>query len=84
MKEEEDKKIRGWLDNYTNASGFPIAFSLPLETFDKISQYMKGKPFRSFSEAMVFLLDSHPEMAKHSHEMGKPKLPFDFEERDHS
>lgn len=84
MKEDEDKKIREWLDIYANAGGFPITFSLPLETFEKISQYMKDKPFKSFSEAMVFLLDSHPEMARHDREMGKPKLSFDSEERDHS
>ena len=84
MKEDEDKKIREWLDNYTNAGGFPIQFNLPLETLEKISKYMEGKPFKSFSEAMVFLLDSHPEIGMNSHEMGKPGLPFDSEERDHS
>ncbi|MCJ7631568.1 hypothetical protein MUP77_04105 [Candidatus Bathyarchaeota archaeon] len=87
-KEDENKKIRKWLDNYTNAGGFPVTFNLPLETFERVSQYMKGKPFKSFSEAIMFLLDFHPEIApqRHSqdHEMGKPELPFDSEEMDHS
>lgn len=82
--EDENKKIRKWLDDYRNAGGFPITFNLPLETFEKVGQYMKGKPFESFSEAIMFLLDSHPEMAAQGHEMGKPKLPFDSEKMDHS
>ncbi len=76
-KQDENEKIKKWLDNYRNAGGFPVTLNLPLETFEKIGQYMEGRPFKSFGETIVFLLNSHPEtivrMRTEEQDTGKPE-----------
>jgi Arc/MetJ-type ribon-helix-helix transcriptional regulator len=88
MAEIENEKIRKWLDYHTNMGGLPVTLTLPLNMLESISQYMKDKPFKSASEAIMFLLDTHTEMATNmsdqNRKTGKSDLPFNLEEMDHS
>jgi hypothetical protein len=88
MVEIENERIRKWLDYQENVGGLPVTLTLPLKTLESVSQYMKDKPFRSVSEAIMFLLDTHTEvktyMSAGSHEEGKPDSIRSLEERDHS
>ncbi len=84
MAKIENERIQKWLDYHAGVGGLPVTLTLPLKTFESISQYMKDKPFKSVSEAIMFLLDTHTEIAAQNHETGKPNLPFNLEEMDHS
>jgi hypothetical protein len=38
----------------------PFAISIPVELWERVGRYMEGKPFKSFDEAITFLLEHHP------------------------
>ncbi len=88
MAKDEEKTIQEWLDYYADVSGYPVTLTIPLKTLERINQYMKGKPFKSVSEAIIFLLDSDPEIAariqNRGPRRGRPNIPLNLEEMDHS